>query len=343
MAAERAGGVGSGGARRRREWQLRSWWRHEQRSVAAAPVSASSHHSAQPGERLESHFAPRGQTNTGAHGRRRAALKEPGPPQLEVVRAASPRTAGPSLATPSLSDVAADVLDSSSLRFLTAAALTARRKEEEEEKKAKKEAAKRQEVQAEAAEAMQRARLLVERNKRKRKKRKKKKLPRTYFLRSSCLARQRVRVHASVFAAALLRDAWFKHVFSRVYRSRWRRWWFRLWTSTLTFQFLEVVITVSLQIRVPQRLPQFLLDTQFKGGFGNFPTGKSARVARQVGAGVAAGSSSSTPAADGWTAFVDDVEEEATRQWFERNRSVVLFSSRSSLFVKGHPEGQRRC
>ena len=59
-----------------------------------------------------------------------------------------------------------------------------------------------------AAEAMERDRLLLEKR-RKRKKRRKKKLPRTSSPRSSGLARQRVRVHASVFEAALLRSAWF--------------------------------------------------------------------------------------------------------------------------------------
>ena len=82
--------------------------------------------------------APRGQKTHKAPGRP-GVLKKP-QPLVVVVLAAFPRTAGPSLATPSLADAVADVVDSSSLRFLTAAALAARRKEEE---KAKKEAAKR--------------------------------------------------------------------------------------------------------------------------------------------------------------------------------------------------------
>ena len=42
---------------------MRSWWHHEQLSIAAA-VAAALHHSAQRGSdaRLETHFAPRGQT-----------------------------------------------------------------------------------------------------------------------------------------------------------------------------------------------------------------------------------------------------------------------------------------
>ena len=81
MAAERASGVGSSSARRRRERQLCSWRRHEQRSIAAALVSAS-HHSAQGGERLVSHNAPRGQKNTRAGGRRPGVLEEPEPPNV---------------------------------------------------------------------------------------------------------------------------------------------------------------------------------------------------------------------------------------------------------------------
>ena len=58
---------------------------------------------------------------------------------------------GPSLATPSLADVAADVLDSSSLRFLTVAALAAIRKEEEKIQKEAKEQEKHHESQQQAA------------------------------------------------------------------------------------------------------------------------------------------------------------------------------------------------
>ena len=45
---------------------------------------------------------------------------------------------------------------------------------------------------------------------------------------------------------------------------------------TLTFQFLGVVFKVSLQIRVPQRCLQFLLETHFS------PREKSVEVTRQV-------------------------------------------------------------
>ena len=65
--------------------------------------------------------------------------------------------------------------------------------------------------QRQAADATERAQLLLEQagKRRKRKKRRKKRLPRACSPRSSRLARQRVRVHASVFEAALLRSAWF--------------------------------------------------------------------------------------------------------------------------------------
>ena len=73
-----------------------------------------------------------------------------------------------------LADRAAEVVESSSLPFLTAAALAASRKEEEEEAKEAKEREKHDEYQQQAAAATERARLLLERNKRKRKKRKRK-------------------------------------------------------------------------------------------------------------------------------------------------------------------------
>ena len=79
-------------------------------------------------------------------------------------------------------------MDSSSLRFLTAAALQ-RRKEEE---KVMKEAVAQSEVQQQAAAAMEQARLFLELNKR-RKKRRKRRLPRTSSLSSHGRARRRHR------------------------------------------------------------------------------------------------------------------------------------------------------
>ena len=68
-------------------------------------------------------------------------------------------------------------MDRSSLRFLTAAALRQRKKEEEEKKKKAMRKTVHQETQRRAAEAIEQARLLLERNKRKRKKKRKRKLP----------------------------------------------------------------------------------------------------------------------------------------------------------------------
>ena len=88
----------------------------------------------------------------------------------------------PTLALPVLAGSAGEVVDSSSLRFLTASALKARREEEEERKKKEKEKMEqRLAVHVEAAVALERARLLLEQasKRRKRKKRRKRRTPRT--------------------------------------------------------------------------------------------------------------------------------------------------------------------
>ena len=87
-------------AKRRRERRLRQWHRHERPTVQMALCEAL-HHAAPQMERGEN-SAPRGQKTHKAGGRRRV-LKEPEPP-VEAVRAASPRTAVSSLATPSLAE-----------------------------------------------------------------------------------------------------------------------------------------------------------------------------------------------------------------------------------------------
>ena len=102
----------------------------------------------------------------------------------------------PSLSLPVLADRAAEVVDSSSLRFLTASALEARRKEEEEEEEEEnKEKEKRSAVLVEAAVALEQARLLTEQmsRRRKRKKRRKRRTPRTSSCPSRCRARRRPR------------------------------------------------------------------------------------------------------------------------------------------------------
>ena len=176
---------------RRRQRRMCSWWRHEQVIIAAA-VATALHHSAQRGGGVARR--PTGTEDSGNRGTRPGVLKDPEPQLLDAVLAY--RAAGePSVATPLLAAPAAEGVDSSSLRFLTAASLAARRKEEEEEEKAK-EAAKRKEVQTEvqqqAAEALEQARLLLERSKRKRKKRRKRKLPKTSSLRRPCAHAARV-------------------------------------------------------------------------------------------------------------------------------------------------------
>ena len=218
----------SGAAKRRRERRLRQWHRHERLTVQMALCEAL-HHAAPQVERGEN-SAPRGQKTHKAGGRP-SVLKE---------RAVSPRIAVPSLATPLLAGQAAEAIDPSSLRFLAASALAARRKEEEEEKKKKVEA-KRKETQRQAADAMERARLLLEQagKRRKRKKRRKKRLPRASSPRSSRLARQRVRVHASVFEAALLRSAWFNSGYMF-----WLRFWKLFGRIPLYFHVMDPVFSV---------------------------------------------------------------------------------------------------
>ena len=137
-----AGGV----ARRRRERRLRSWWRHEQQTVRMA-LAAASHHSAQQnaarrgpkssarareGEVHEKNDAPRRQ-NAPHPGERPGSLFDPGPQRSDRSLRRSAGDSLPTLALPVLAGSAGEAVDSSSLRFLTAAAL---RQRKEEEKKA---------------------------------------------------------------------------------------------------------------------------------------------------------------------------------------------------------------
>ena len=172
----------AGAAFRRRERQLRSWLRHERMTVRVE-LAAALHHSAGP----DTNDAVRSQKTVSSRGARPGVLQDPAP-QLVSENAACPCSSGvPSLSLPVLADRAAEVVDSSSLRFLTASALEARSKEEEEKKK-EKEKEKRLAVHVEAAVALERARLLLEQagKRRKRKKRRKKKLPKASSSRSSC-------------------------------------------------------------------------------------------------------------------------------------------------------------
>ena len=140
----------TGAAKRRRERRLRSWWRHEAQSVQAAVVSAL-HHSrdvgpakneALRGQKKTTEIRRQSSRRTLAHGHRRPCLRGRGRSLLKSRCTGSFRVWGlsatvdgaPSLSLLGLADRAAEVVDSSSLRFLTAATLAARRKEEEEEK-----------------------------------------------------------------------------------------------------------------------------------------------------------------------------------------------------------------
>ena len=127
----------TGSVRRRRERRLRSWWRHERMSIAAALVEAT-HHSAPRSGWPGTHVAPRGQETTsvredpelftlfeealgGCRPDRLAAVSEP---QGLLPRGARTLSA-PLLCVPRL-DEGCVAVDSSALAFL---------KEKEEEEK----------------------------------------------------------------------------------------------------------------------------------------------------------------------------------------------------------------
>ena len=190
-----------GAAKRRRERRLRSWLRHERMTVAAE-LSAALHHSRDGGQVMydglraqktdsaadgeevvhDAHDALRGQ-KTPPPGVRPGSLCDLGPQRSDHTVRRSSGDSLPTLALPVLAGSAGEVVDSSSLRFLTASALKARREEEEEKekKKEKEKMEKRSAVHVEAAVAHERARLLLEQasKRRKRKKRRKRRTPRT--------------------------------------------------------------------------------------------------------------------------------------------------------------------
>ena len=176
-------------AARRRQRRLRSWLRHERMTVAMT-LAEMTHHTAPRGPKMarvgeevvhDAHEALWGQ-KTPPPGTQPAALREPGL-QLVSEHAGCPCSCLPSLATPSLADTTADVVDSSSVRFLAASALKARREEEKKEEKEKQKAdlEKSLDVHAEASAALERAHLWSElaSKRRKRKKRRKRRTPRT--------------------------------------------------------------------------------------------------------------------------------------------------------------------
>ena len=128
---------------------------------------------------------------------RPGVLQDPAP-QLVSEHAACPCSCLPSLATPSLADATADVVDSSSLRFLAASALEARRKVEVEERarriteteqllavpRALRTPEQKRRIDEICAESL--ASRYSQLARRKRKKRRKKKLPRCTLPRQGC-------------------------------------------------------------------------------------------------------------------------------------------------------------
>ena len=129
------GGAGTSAAKRRRQRRLRSWWRHECQSVRMA-LNAAAHHSAEKVAAGEKNSGLRAQTSFSA--RRPGVLEEPetqGGAVTDVYVAASV----PSLAVPLLAGAAGEVVDSSTLRFLAAAALYSRKLKEEEVRKREEE------------------------------------------------------------------------------------------------------------------------------------------------------------------------------------------------------------
>ena len=125
--------LAGGAARRRRELRLRSWLRHERMTVRME-LAAALHHSAGP----DTNDAARSQKTVSSRGVRPGVLQDPAP-QLVSEHAACPCSSGvPSHSLPALADAAGDAVDSTTLRFLTAAALKLRQMEEEEEEEERK-------------------------------------------------------------------------------------------------------------------------------------------------------------------------------------------------------------
>ena len=129
----------AGAAKRRLERRLRQWLRHDRMSVAIF-LAESNHHAARRGHKLArkreevehvQHEAPRRQEPPLA-GLRPGILTERGPQRSDRSLRHSSEDALPTLSLPILAGVSGEAVDSSSLQFLMAAALTARRKEEEE-------------------------------------------------------------------------------------------------------------------------------------------------------------------------------------------------------------------
>ena len=120
---------GATSARPRREWRLRSWWRHEQQSVRMA-LSAPIHHSFDKVAADELNNGPRAQ-KTDRAGTRPGVLKDPEPHGAAV-------TVGP-VAAEALLVVASlaggDGVDATTVSFLLFENLQLQKEEEEERKR----------------------------------------------------------------------------------------------------------------------------------------------------------------------------------------------------------------
>ena len=134
---------GDGAPKRRRLRRLRSWWRHEQQTVAAVLVSARHHSYGRKGmTKVVAHEgseevgcvpldAPQGQI-TPPPGERSAPLAEVAAPQgLTVARC--PVDGGPTLTVPVLAGRAAESVDSSALSFLLSQSILAEQEAKEAE------------------------------------------------------------------------------------------------------------------------------------------------------------------------------------------------------------------
>ena len=120
--------VGATSARRRRERRLRSWWRHEVLSVAAALATAR-HHSAGPEVVTRREGQPE-EVEVEQHDGLRGVPLDPGLPVVGAVTVGYVAAPGPFLAPPVLAGD--DGLDESALAFLVQQTLLAREKEEAE-------------------------------------------------------------------------------------------------------------------------------------------------------------------------------------------------------------------
>ena len=163
-------------AMRRRERRLRLWAKHERLTVAMA-LAENLHHSRQKVEGGK-HEGPPAQKTARATGARPGVLEEP-EPQGGAVTDGYVAAPLPSLAVPLLAGAAGEGVDSSSLRFLTAAAL--RQRKEEERKREQEKVRERKKEQEKELALLEKALLSRELagKRRKRKKRRKRRTPRT--------------------------------------------------------------------------------------------------------------------------------------------------------------------